>query len=77
MLLAHTSGLANFAAFEPDKKIHLHFPPGTHFQYSGEGFNLVQFVIEQKKQRPFLGDTVTPWEWEGYTPKRIQESRKN
>src|ERR1700730_15739984 len=34
MLLAHSSGLANFAAFEPDKKMHLHFPPGTHFQYS-------------------------------------------
>jgi CubicO group peptidase (beta-lactamase class C family) len=52
MLLAHTSGLANFAAIEPDKKMHLHFQPGTRFQYSGEGFNLVQFVIEQKKQRP-------------------------
>jgi CubicO group peptidase (beta-lactamase class C family) len=52
MLLAHTSGLANFAAIEPDKKMHLHFRPGTKYQYSGEGFNLVQFVIEQKKQRP-------------------------
>jgi CubicO group peptidase (beta-lactamase class C family) len=53
MLLAHTSGLANFAAFdEPDKKMHLHFHPGTQFQYSGEGINLVQFVVEQKKQRP-------------------------
>jgi CubicO group peptidase (beta-lactamase class C family) len=30
--------------------------------------------------RPLLetifGDTVTPWEWEGYTPEYIQESRK-
>jgi CubicO group peptidase (beta-lactamase class C family) len=24
-----------------------------------------------------LGDTVTPWEWEGYTPTYIEESRKN
>jgi CubicO group peptidase (beta-lactamase class C family) len=24
-----------------------------------------------------LGDTVTPWEWEGYTPEYIQQSRKN
>jgi hypothetical protein len=24
-----------------------------------------------------LGDTVTPWEWEGYTPAEIEESRKN
>jgi len=52
MLLAHTSGLANFATIEPDKKMHLRFKPGTQFQYSGEGVNLVQFVIEQKKQKP-------------------------
>jgi hypothetical protein len=23
-----------------------------------------------------LGDTVTPWEWEGYTPSYIEEMRK-
>jgi len=23
-----------------------------------------------------LGDTVTPWEWEGYTPEYIEQSRK-
>jgi CubicO group peptidase (beta-lactamase class C family) len=52
MLLAHTSGLFNFAFMEPDKKMHLHFTPGTKFLYSGEGINLVQFVIEQQKGRP-------------------------
>jgi len=52
MLLSHTSGLANFAFIEPDKKMHLHFKPGTQFLYSGEGINVVQFVIEQKKQKP-------------------------
>ena len=52
LLLSHTSGLLNFAYLEPDKKLHLHFRPGTKFNYSGEGINLVQFVIEQKKQRP-------------------------
>ena len=52
MLLAHTSGLANFAFLEPDKKMHLHFKPGTNFKYSGEGINLVQFVIEQKLGEP-------------------------
>ena len=52
MLLSHTSGLANFAFVEPDKKMHLHFRPGTQFLYSGEGFNLVQFVIEQKMHKP-------------------------
>ncbi|MGH9645647.1 MAG: serine hydrolase domain-containing protein [Bryobacteraceae bacterium] len=51
MLLAHTSGLANFAFIEPDKKMHLHFKPGTQFRYSGEGIDLVQFAIEQQKQQ--------------------------
>jgi CubicO group peptidase (beta-lactamase class C family) len=52
MLLSHTSGLTNFAAIEPDKKMHLHFRPGTQFLYSGEGINLVQFVIEEQKKKP-------------------------
>ncbi len=52
ILLAHTSGLLNFAFLEPDKKMHLHFAPGTRYSYSGEGLNLVQFVIEQKKGQP-------------------------
>ncbi len=49
MLLAHTSGLMNFAFVEPDKKMRLHFEPGTKYQYSGEGINLVQLVVEEKK----------------------------
>ncbi len=52
MLLAHSSGLANFAFIEPDKKLHLHFEPGKQFRYSGEGMNLVQFAIEQRKGKP-------------------------
>jgi CubicO group peptidase (beta-lactamase class C family) len=52
MLLSHSSGLMNFAGMEPDKKMRLHFKPGTQFSYSGEGINLVQFVIEQKKHKP-------------------------
>jgi CubicO group peptidase (beta-lactamase class C family) len=52
MLLSHSSGLANFSYYEPDKKMHLHFKPGTGFQYSGEGFNLVQFLIEKKMHKP-------------------------
>jgi CubicO group peptidase (beta-lactamase class C family) len=52
MLLAHSSGLHNFAMFEPDKKMHLQFRPGTRYRYSGEGINLVQLAIEQQKGRP-------------------------
>ncbi len=52
MLLAHSAGLANFAYLEPDKKMHLHFKPGTQFLYSGDGINLLQFVIEQQQRKP-------------------------
>jgi CubicO group peptidase (beta-lactamase class C family) len=52
MLLAHTSGLANFAAYEPDRKMHLHYAPGTRFSYSGEGINLLQLVVEQRMNQP-------------------------
>jgi CubicO group peptidase (beta-lactamase class C family) len=49
MLLAHAGGLSNFAFLEPDKKMHLHFEPGTAYRYSGDGMNIVQFLVEQKK----------------------------
>jgi CubicO group peptidase (beta-lactamase class C family) len=51
ILLSHSSGLLNFASIEPDKKMHLHFEPGTRYSYSGEGINVVQFIIEQKKHK--------------------------
>jgi CubicO group peptidase (beta-lactamase class C family) len=52
MLLTHSSGLANFSALEPDKKMHMHFEPGTHFAYSGEGLNILQLAIEEKLGTP-------------------------
>lgn len=52
ILLSHTAGLANFAFLEPDKKLRLHFEPGTAFRYSGEGINLVQLLVEEKKGKP-------------------------
>jgi CubicO group peptidase (beta-lactamase class C family) len=52
MLLSHTSGLANFTFLEPDKKLHLHFTPGADFKYSGDGINLVQFLVEQQQGEP-------------------------
>lgn len=47
ILLDHTTGFANFRAFENDLKLQLHYVPGTHFGYSGEGINLAQFVVEK------------------------------
>ena len=52
MLLSHTSSLLNFAFLEPDKKMRLHAEPGAAYSYSGEGINLVQFLVEQKQGRP-------------------------
>jgi CubicO group peptidase (beta-lactamase class C family) len=46
MLLSHTSGLPNWRFFEPEEKLRIRSDPGTHFGYSGEGINLLHFVIE-------------------------------
>ena len=45
--LSHSSGLANWRWDEPDQKLHIHFEPGTHYSYSGEGLCYLQFVIEK------------------------------
>lgn len=47
MLLDHTSGFANFRGLENDRKLRIHFEPGTRYAYSGEGINLAQFVVEK------------------------------
>lgn len=52
MLLSHTSGLANFATLEADGRMRLHGAPGARYRYSGEGINLLQFVVEQRLGAP-------------------------
>ena len=47
ILLTHSAGFANFAFLEPDGKLRIHFDPGSRYAYSGEGFILLQFVIER------------------------------
>jgi CubicO group peptidase (beta-lactamase class C family) len=47
ILLSHRSGLANFQSQETDGKLHLHFDPGARYAYSGNGINLLQFVLER------------------------------
>jgi CubicO group peptidase (beta-lactamase class C family) len=47
MLLNHTSGFANLRWLEPDQKLRFHFDPGSRYAYSGEGFYLLQVVLEQ------------------------------
>jgi CubicO group peptidase (beta-lactamase class C family) len=58
MLLTHSAGFRNFWFLEPDEKLRIHFDPGTRFSYSGEGFSLLQFVIEQGRTAQGLGKDV-------------------
>jgi CubicO group peptidase (beta-lactamase class C family) len=55
MCLTHSTGFSNFWFIEPDQKLHIHFQPGSHFSYSGEGFILLQFVIEHGRKAQGLG----------------------
>ena len=52
MLLDHTSGFPNWRAFEEDQKLKIHFEPGSRFAYSGEGIDLLQFVVETVTKKP-------------------------
>lgn len=47
ILLTHSPGFANFGFLEPDGKLRFHFDPGTRYAYSGDGFILLQFVLER------------------------------
>lgn len=46
-VLTHATGFPNFRWLEPDRKLRLHFMPGSRYAYSGEGFYLLQFVLEE------------------------------
>jgi CubicO group peptidase (beta-lactamase class C family) len=47
MVLTHSTGFANFAFLEPDRRLKIHFDPGTRYAYSGEGMMLLQFGLER------------------------------
>ncbi len=46
ILLTHSSGFANFRWLEADQKLRFHFDPGQRYGYSGEGFYLLQLIVE-------------------------------
>jgi CubicO group peptidase (beta-lactamase class C family) len=52
MLLSHTSGFANWRWFEDDRKLRIHFEPGSRYAYSGEGISLLQLVVETITKTP-------------------------
>jgi len=47
ILLSNRSGFANFFFLEPDGRLQFHFDPGSRYSYSGDGFILLQFVLER------------------------------
>lgn len=47
ILLTHTSGFANFRWLEEDRRLRFHHDPGTRYGYSGEGFYILQLVLEE------------------------------
>lgn len=47
MTLTHSTGFANFAQLEPDRRLRIHFEPGSRYAYSGEGVMLLQFGLER------------------------------
>ena len=46
VLLTHTSGFANFRWLEADKRLQFHHDPGSRYGYSGEGFYVLQLIVE-------------------------------
>lgn len=47
IILTHSTGLANLRFLEEGRDLRFHFKPGTHYAYSGEGFFLLQTVLEE------------------------------
>lgn len=54
MCLSHTTGLPNVRWFNPITSeqdtlgiMKIYFCPGTKYAYSGEGFKLLQLVVEE------------------------------
>ena len=47
ILLTHTTGMANFRWLEDDQRLRFHFEPGMRYGYSGEGFYILQLILEQ------------------------------
>ena len=47
LLLSHQSGFANFRWIDADQKLRFHRTPGTRYGYSGEGFYVLQTMLEE------------------------------
>jgi CubicO group peptidase (beta-lactamase class C family) len=47
ILFNHAGGFGNFRWLEADGKLRFHFKPGDRYAYSGEGFYILQMLLEQ------------------------------
>lgn len=47
-ILSHQTGFTNWRGNSKDGKLHFEFPPGTKYQYSGEGFEYLRKALEIK-----------------------------
>jgi hypothetical protein len=74
ILLSHTSGFPNWRAFEKDRKLRIHFDPGTRYAIlrrrhracptnSSNSEGIFKPLIDS-----LLGPTAFPFGWENYTP---------
>jgi CubicO group peptidase (beta-lactamase class C family) len=47
IILNHATGFANFRWLEENEKLRFHWAPGERYGYSGEGFYILQLVLEE------------------------------
>ena len=47
ILLAHGGGLADYRWMEPGGRLRIHADPGERYAYSGEGYAILQLIVEQ------------------------------
>jgi len=50
-VLSHQTGFPNWRWQNKDERLDIKFPPGRRFAYSGEGYEYLQFVVENKLGR--------------------------
>jgi CubicO group peptidase (beta-lactamase class C family) len=53
IILSHRSGFPNWRFTNPNRLLDFKFTPGERFKYSGEGYRLLQMVLEQITKKPF------------------------
>ena len=51
-VLTHQTGFPNWRNDHPDRKLAFDFPPGTKYQYSGEGFEYLRHTLEHRFKKP-------------------------